>query len=284
MRLSKSMRLFVLALPAFTPALAAPAQAIAQDTGDSATPWPLEFKDQGYTVVLYQPQPETFEGNRLTGRMAIEVYSDRGAESDFGTAWFDSRVDTDRTERTAAIRNIEVSRTSFPDALPAQAGVYTRILEAFAVGRGLEISLDQLLTSISLAERPDLSVEDLNNEPPEVIYRDRAAVLVTIDGDPILERIDGTRLMAVVNTAFAILLDLDSGRHFLYAGQGLWYESAAAIGPWEFTESVPRHVSDLIPPPDAAERQQMSAEMPEEPGQPPEIVVATVPSELIGRA
>ncbi len=281
MRLSKSMRLFVPVLLVFTLALAAPARAIAQDTSDAATPWPLEFEDQGYTVVLYQPQPETFEGNRLSGRMAIEIISESGAESHFGTAWFDSRVDTDRTDRTAAIRNIEVSRTYFPDALPVQAGVYTRLLEEFAVGRRLEISLDQLLTSISLAERPDLSVEDVNNEPPEVIYRDRAAVLVTIDGDPILERIDGTGLMAVVNTAFALLLDLDSGRHFLYAGQGLWYESAAATGPWEFTESVPREVSDLIPPPDADEREMMTAEMPEDPGPPPEIVVATVPSELI---
>jgi hypothetical protein len=214
--------------------------------------------------------------------MAIEVFSEGTAESDFGTAWFDSRVDTDRTDRTATIRDIEVARTHFPDVTPEQAGAYARILDEFAVGRGMEISLDQLLTSISLAERPDLSVADVNNEPPEVIYRDRAAVLVTIDGDPILERIDGTELMAVVNTAFAILLDLGSGRHFLYAGQDLWYESAAVTGPWEFAESVPPHVSDLIPPPDSKERETMAtAEMPDEPGRPPEIVVATVPSELI---
>lgn len=276
----KPLRLLVVALLAFS--LSAPSAGSAQDAGDTEMPWPLEFEDQGYTVVLYQPQPETFEGNRLTGRMAIEVFSESRAESDFGTAWFDSRVDTDRTDRTATIRDIEVARTYFPDVTPEQAGAYTRILEAFALGRGLEITLDQLLTSISLAERPDLSVADVNNEPPEVIYRDRAAVLVTIDGDPILERIDGTDLMAVVNTAFAILLDLDSGRHFLYAGQDLWYESPAVTGPWEFTASVPPHVSDLIPPPDTDEQELMAtAEMPDEPGQPPEIVVATVPSELI---
>ncbi len=267
--------------------LAAASGTAAQDTDEGLegpapeASWPLEFTDQDHTVVVYQPQPESFYGNQLLGRVAIEVVDPQG-ESAYGTAWFESRVDTDRTERTAALRNIEVTRTYFADTPSEDAGRFARMVEEFAAGQRLELSFDQLLTSVALADRPDVSVEDVNTAPPTVLYRDQAAVLVTIDGEPILERIDGTRLMGVVNTAFAILLDLDSGQHFLYAGEGLWYTSAEVRGPWAFTRSVPGHVSQLIPPPDPEELESTgAAEAPSEVGEPPEIVVAIVPSELI---
>ena len=35
--------------------------------------WPLEIDSANATIVVFQPQLETFEGNRLTGRTAVSV-------------------------------------------------------------------------------------------------------------------------------------------------------------------------------------------------------------------
>ena len=49
-------------------------------------------------------------------------------------------------------------------------------------------------------------------DPPEILYRNTPAVLVTIDGDLILEQVSDDGLIAAVNTAFAILPGWRRGR------------------------------------------------------------------------
>ena len=58
----------------------------------------------------------------------------------------------------------------------------------------------------------NLAVQGLGMDPPEILYRNTPAVLVTIDGDLILEQVSDDGLIAAVNTAFAILPGWRRGR------------------------------------------------------------------------
>jgi hypothetical protein len=274
--------LLILGMVLVTPG---PAQQQQEADPEGGRSWPVEVVLEGTRVVIYQPQPEVFEGNLLEGRFALSAEpADGSGDPLFGTAWFEGRVDTDRDERTATVRDIEIIRVHFPDITPERATEAAETLTGWLAGQEVAISLDQLITSIELAERRNLAVEGLNMDPPEILYRDSPAVLVLIDGDPILERISDDGLMAVVNTAFAILFDPTQSSYYLFAGEDLWYRSQAVQGPWEFTESVPSRIENLIPPPDEEAREQLAMapeSLTDEGVTPPEIVVATVPTELI---
>jgi hypothetical protein len=247
--------------------------------------WPVEVEIDRVLVVIYQPQPETLEGNLLEGRFAVSAEPlDGSEEANFGTAWFQARIDTDRDERTVTYRDFEVVRVHLPDVSPEDAAEGARRLTDWMEGAVIEGSMDHLLTTLELENMPDRSVTGLNHEPPEIHYRNSPAVLVMIDGDPILQPLEDGDLMAVVNTSFAILYDLSQTRYYLFAGEDLWYWARDIEGPWTFTTAVPSNISGVIPPPgdEAREAMSMAPETtPAEPGEPPEIVVVTVPSELI---
>ena len=53
--------------------------------------WPREIPTDQGTLILYQPQPETFSGNVLTGRAAASYTARETADPIFGTLWFTAR-------------------------------------------------------------------------------------------------------------------------------------------------------------------------------------------------
>ena len=65
----------------------------------AAPKWPREIDTPEAKIVMYQPQLESFEGNRLTGRAAVAVTPRGRTEPVFGAVWIDARVSTDRDNR-----------------------------------------------------------------------------------------------------------------------------------------------------------------------------------------
>ena len=87
--------------------------ALAQEADENA--WPREIQAQGHLVIIYQPQPERLEGDRLYGRAAVAVETAGEAEPVFGAIWFDARLVTDHAERTATFDDIKITRVRFPN-------------------------------------------------------------------------------------------------------------------------------------------------------------------------
>jgi len=83
-----------------------------EDTADS---WPQEIKVPEGVVVMYQPQPEKLEGNKLEARAAVALELKDSTEPVFGAVWFEARLDTDRAERTATIADVSVTQVRFPE-------------------------------------------------------------------------------------------------------------------------------------------------------------------------
>ena len=52
--------------------------------------WPREVKTDQGILTIYQPQPETFRDNVLTGRAAVSLLKTRAASPIFGVFWFTS--------------------------------------------------------------------------------------------------------------------------------------------------------------------------------------------------
>jgi hypothetical protein len=243
--------------------------------------WPRQMSYGTATIVMYQPQPEEFTENTLSARAAVSLARSEGAELEFGAVWVTARVNTDRDARIVQVLDVTVDRVRFPEATESQQEQFARILETGIPQWDLTVSLDRLLTSIELeAER--LEAANLRSVPPVIVFVDEPAVLVSIDGEPRLQRVEDSNLMRVLNTAFTIVFSPEDGTYYLHAGEDTWYAAAGLEETWQIAAEVPSAVAALAPPeppedPEAAE----PAEAEEEPGPPPGSVVATEPTELI---
>ena len=257
---------------------------------EPAEGWPREIPVDGANVLVFQPQPEVLNGNMLSGRAAVSVEVP-DEEPVFGVVWFDARLETDRDERIASVDDLTVTRVGFPNAEEAHRDSLARLLEAEIPAWELDIAMDRLLTSLELAETRRQSAEGLNMDPPVILFSLEPTILVTIDGDPRLQQIEGSDLMRVLNTAFTIIFDRNNRTYWLAAGEDAWYSAPDYDGPWALNDRVPSEVAALAPEP-MPEEEQPEGDLPEgvqvdaeaedeEPGPPPAIVVATEPTELI---
>ena len=82
----------------------------------TALEWPQEVTGKEGSVIVYQPQPESLEGNTLTGRAAMSLQLNDNSDPVFGAFWFEARIDTDRAAGTAQIRDLKITQVRWPSA------------------------------------------------------------------------------------------------------------------------------------------------------------------------
>lgn len=238
-------------------------------------PWPREIQTKKGTVVMYQPQPESLEGNIVTARSALAVELNDAEAPIFGVVWFKSRLDTDRDERTATLVDITVTQTRLQEQDEALADQLKILLESEIPKWGLTISMDRLLASLELRDQQIRTSNQISTDAPVILFEPDPAVLILIDGEPRLKQEGGSKLMRVINTPFTILLD--SKTYYLNADAKTWYSASDLKGSWTVATLVPKEVAALAPQPEESDDEDSD----EEPGPPPKIIVATEPTELI---
>jgi hypothetical protein len=239
--------------------------------------WPRELETEKGTVVLYQPQPESFGGDKLTARAAISVTPKQKNEPVFGAIWITSRVETDRNARTVTILDVKVDNVRFPDATEKQTQTLSSFLEKEIPQWELVISLDQLLATLDIVEKEKAADQNFNNKAPNIIYRDEPAVLVLIDGAPQLRDIENSPMKYIVNTPFPIVFKPNSNTYYLSGGD-VWYKAGDPLGPWKHIKSPPKEVAAMVP---KEEDERVAESDSEKSSAIPLIIVSTEPAELI---
>ena len=232
--------------------------------------WPQELTgDDGGTVLIYQPQVEVFTGNNLEARAAVSIKSAAtGNTPVFGAVWIKAKLDTNRDTRTAVIRDIEITDVRLTDTTDDQKQALADFIETNVERSTLTISVDQLLTDLD-AESANNAEPELKHEPPKFMLSTVPAMLVSIDGDPVMREIDGSDYERVVNSAFLIVKD--GGTHFLYVGSNAWFQSSKLEGPWVVAKIVPDDIKSLVEP--SEDDDANVADM--------KIIIATEPTELL---
>ena len=250
----------------------------AADNGDWG--WPRSFNDGGTIVTVYQPQPESLEGNVLKGMAAVSLIPKGKKEPVFGALWLESKVAIDRDSRTVQIISTDVPRVRFADTNSEEQEHFSSFLENQINAIPLTINYDQLLASLSVAQRERKEAEGLNNAPPKIIFETVPAILVLIDGEPRLRELAGTELKRIINTPFFIVLDTRTGTYWLNGGT-TWYASRDLMANWQRNPAPPREVENAFKSqPGTAKPKASKPETPSD-KRVPRIVVATEPTELI---
>lgn len=235
--------------------------------------WPREIDSSIGQIILYEPQPDSLDGDTLSARAAISLQRPSEKEPVFGALWFRSQVAVDRDEGTVTFINIKVLRVRFPDAEADETQKFTDVVESEVPQWELVMSVKQLQEGLAASQQEVSSTENLKSDPPQIIFSQTPAVLVSFDGDPELRAIENTLYQRIVNTAFLIIKD-KSGNYYLSNGQ-TWYSSTNPTGDWKTIKNPPEEIKKLVPPDKDAAPAEPST------GPVPKIITATVPTELI---
>lgn len=244
--------------------------------------WPREVQSGDATIVLYQPQFDSLEGIETRARVAVAIQRP-DLPPEFGALWVAATLDVDRDDDTARFETFVIERARFPDATEQEVKDLTGLIERTAPTWDLKLSLAELRAG--LEAEGGAADPGFRNDPPQILYRDRPAILVTLDGEPKLQPIKDTAWQRVVNTPFPIVFDPATRQYWLF-GSEIWFTTRDLVrGPWSPRDAAPAGIARLFSSSDG----QKAGEPPLDPGEgvpkeqlrKAEIIVSTVPAELI---
>jgi hypothetical protein len=248
-----------------------------------ADPWPRQIQLSGAAVTVYQPQVDAWDGNQIQVRAAVAIKPTGAASPSFGSVLATARTEVDRVARTVVFNDVNITKSNFP-TLPDQGAAYAAELKTKFAAAARTISLDRVEASLKAAgvKAPTFPVR---NDPPRIIVSNTPAILVPIDGAPILKPLpDDSRFKRVINTRALILQGGMGDSYYLHVFDG-WLSSSSLDGPWTQASRTPFGMSDAAKSLAASGRVDMltgsGTPKPSLANGVPTIYVSQVPSELI---
>ncbi len=242
--------------------------------------WPRELDTGSIHLVIYQPQVDRWEGNRIESRSAVIVTRRGDPTQIFGTVSIQARTEVDRETRLVYFEDISIKRADFPSATSLEPTLLKAIRES-AKDWPKTVSLDRLLADLSITQA-EIKAESvrLKNEPPRIIFSKTPAVLILIDGEPVYRAVEGTPYTRIVNTPALMLFDSSAGT--IYLDGGNWWMTAPSLnGPWTAATNPSQDLGAIKQQLTEAEEKEPS-EAPAAPvGKPPAVYVSTTPAELL---
>jgi hypothetical protein len=211
----------------------------------AATPppqsWPKVYDRNGVHLIVYQPQLRSWRNFRsLTADTAISV-TQPGAQPVLGVISWRATTVANVAAGSVFIRDIQVISSRFPSVPPAQeAALQQRFAEVYPT-LTFTISLQRMVASLEKLNEPVKSIS-ANPQPPPIYVSNSPAILLLVEGKPVLAPISGTTLKYVVNTNWDLFRDTAS--YYLLDGK-TWLRSKELSGPWTATTTLPPAFSHL---------------------------------------
>src|SRR5262249_18701545 len=197
-----------------------PAQTAPPAGGDvslAAGVWPRELNVNGATVLVYEPQIDRWQNNRLQARAAVSLQPAGVPQPSYGVIWLTARTEVDKEQGLVDLEEIAIPKVNFPSASPAAQERYLRVARTHLPAGVRTIPLEQFEADLAAARAGvKVPAQPVKNDPPRIIMSTVPALLVRIDGTPSLRQIQGSPLLRVINTPALILLDPSSGQYYLF--------------------------------------------------------------------
>jgi hypothetical protein len=198
--------------------------------------WPRTFTSGTDNFLVYQPQVEKWDGERISLYSAVELKTGKESAAKYGVVWFNARTEVDKINRLVTLDQVELTKVKFPVAAHKEAEL-AALLQKRVPGATKTMSLDRLQASLEAAGE-DVKGVEVKNDPPKVIITSMPSLLVLIDGAPQLREIQGTKLQRVINTRAVLLFENDKKTYYLRV-QDWWLQAKDLEGPWTYAKKLP---------------------------------------------
>jgi hypothetical protein len=244
----------------------------AQDPG-----WPRELVKPGGKLLIYQPQVDDWQSfTDLKWRAAFQL-TPVGGKQVVGAASFEGTTEVNTDTHTVFIFNIQVVNTYFPSQDPATSAQLDQVFRSF-VPLTLNASLDRLVAYMPKPQ--SVPTVNLRNDPPFIFVSYTPAILLGVDGEPVLSDISNTDLKYVVNTTWPLFLDKSKSQYYLLVNN-IWISAGDLHGPWTRVSKLSKDFSKL---PDSGRFADVKKMVPPPPVSSliiPQVFYSTVPSEVL---
>ena len=267
------------------PSLGATAAAgTAASAASNTTVWPLVMTSENVTFQVHEPTLESWQDGVLIGRCLVIAQPPGKEPSVNGLVVIKGITEVDAAAGLVSLQDVKVKGTEF--SAPAEKTQGWQEFLRFAVADKVKtVSLASLQSGQDAVKARQQAGAATDITPPNIIFSEKPAVLVYIDGDPIYVPVKGTPLTGVLNTRVILLKDAASV-YYLRVYDG-WVSSKSLQGPWKVAsapagadkveqKAIATGHANLLPGrPDAQGRNPVLSK-----GL-PKIIVATQPTALI---
>jgi hypothetical protein len=257
-----------------------PAPVFGGESVQEGQEWPQELMGgDGSTVLLYQPQVESWKNHKvLRARMAIAFRQMGTSSPTLGAAVLEG--DTEPSTDVGAVRiyNLRIVEGRFPALTARDSDRVLNALRERMTKEDMIVSLERITAYLERAETA-LPPAPLKSDPPRIFVSTKPAVLMILDGPPVMAPVPGTSLSYAVNTNWDLLRD---GTTYYLRHEQSWLTAPAPTGPWTPAASLPPAFQRI--PAGDPNWDDVRKAVPGQPLQPaaaPRVFVSETPAELI---
>ena len=191
--------------------------------------WPRTFTSGEDRFTIYQPQVDSWDGNRIHVYSAVELQDGKNKSAKYGVVWLQARTEVDKVNREVTLNQVKVTKVKFPAAAEKEHTLVT-LLQTKLPAVTKTVSLDRLEAAVDLDNELIKAVE-VKNEPPKIITQSKPSLLILVDGKPQMRQLPDTELEQVINTKSTLLFSPNQKLYYLRV-KNWWMQSAELEGPW----------------------------------------------------
>ena len=241
--------------------------------------WPRVYTDGKATIAIHQPQVDDWKDfNVLEARSAIEIQPESGAKKSLAAVHWKSQTDTNVEHRTVVLERPEIVSFRIPGETDEKTKELRALTEKLLPSKTDAVALDRVLAYLDPSRVQAREVK-VSTEPPPIFVSSKPAVLLMIDGPPIMGSIPGTKLKYVVNTNWDLIQE-DEDYYLLNSSQ--WLKAKSLEGPWKVTGKLPKDFEKIPADENWADvRKVLKPAKPDESAVAPWVYVSQKPAELI---
>ena len=126
-------------------------KAKAQSTRTSDTGWPRTMTSGADTFVIYQPQVDKWDGNRVSLYTAAELKTAKDKAPTYGVIWFSARTEVDKLNRQVTLDQVQLEKVKFPVA-PEKEAELAALIKPKLPGATKTVSLDRMQASLEASD------------------------------------------------------------------------------------------------------------------------------------
>src|SRR5262245_57261197 len=147
---------------------AAPVAPLSSPNPAPSFPWPSRFTHDEHAFTVFPPQLDRWQGERLEGRAAVSVQAPGAPKPVFGMVWLSARTEPDSATGTLSVRDITVSRASFPTALEHAAGYLDAVRQHLST-LTWNLTRERLQSELGIEHATrEVQNQPLRNAPPRI--------------------------------------------------------------------------------------------------------------------
>ena len=249
-------------------------QGWSQDPG-----WPREKTVNGSRIVYYQPQVDSWQNfKQVDFRMAIAV-TPMGSKTQPGIVTAHMQTDVNLDTHTVLLSHPVITGTYFPSLDPASSAKLDHLVRSFLPPTAmLTMSLDRLVASTQKKQRAIVAA--VKNDPPNIFFSFKPAVLLQLNGQPVKAPVPNTNLEVIVNANWPLFQDKSTSKYYLFDGSG-WMTSSTVLTGWGPAATLPGEIMKLAGDPDWKDLKPFIPPPAASAGNYPVVYASTTPSEVV---